>query len=61
MQFVMGVSAQQLLTYCTEDREYGEKEWTLKKRTLRWLWRVFETKIFETRDVIFISERVRKI
>jgi len=30
MQSVMGVSTQQLLTYCTEDGEYGEKEGTLK-------------------------------
>jgi len=29
MQSVMGVSAQQLLTYCTEDVEGGCKEWTL--------------------------------
>ena len=26
-----------------------------------WLWRVFEITVFETRDMIFISERVRNI
>jgi len=34
MQSVMGVSAQQLLTYCTEDVEDGWKEWTLKKTVM---------------------------